>query len=271
MAARYTVTIYHNPRCTTSRKTLELLRDNGIEPTVVQYLKTPPSRAELVKMIKDAGIDVRTAVRKRESLYAELNLADASDDELLDAMAAQSDPHRAAVRRHAERHPAGPADRRGSRDSVSLRLRMRAPSRWWLFAATGCGAKAPDYQSVWSTSTDDHHPTSTEPPVPLAAYLEQRGRRPASSVAPDKLTDLTVTMPTPPGWQPVREPEFGAGHPRHRQGRHLPDRNAVGVQADRRLRRQRGHQARLCRRGAVAELQAPQRIDGQLARAFRRR
>jgi arsenate reductase len=62
------------------------LRDNGIEPTVVQYLKTPPTRAELVKMIKDAGIDVRTAVRKRESLYGELNLADASDDDLLDAM-----------------------------------------------------------------------------------------------------------------------------------------------------------------------------------------
>ena len=81
-------TIYHNPRCTTSRKTLDLLRDNGIEPEVVQYLKTPPSRAELAKMIKDAGIDVRAAVRKRESLYAELNLADASDDELLDAMAA---------------------------------------------------------------------------------------------------------------------------------------------------------------------------------------
>jgi arsenate reductase len=80
--------IYHNPRCSTSRKTLDLLRDNGIEPTVVQYLKTPPSRAELAKMIKDAGIDVRTAVRKRESLYDELGLADASDDELLDAMAA---------------------------------------------------------------------------------------------------------------------------------------------------------------------------------------
>jgi arsenate reductase (glutaredoxin) len=80
-------TIYHNPKCSTSRKTLELLRDNGIEPTVVQYLKTPPTRAELVKLIKDAGIDVRTAVRKRESLYGELNLADASDDELLDAMA----------------------------------------------------------------------------------------------------------------------------------------------------------------------------------------
>ncbi len=80
-------TIYHNPKCSTSRKTLELLRDNGIEPTIVQYLKTPPTRAELVKMIKDAGVDVRTAVRKRESLYGELKLADASDDELLDAMA----------------------------------------------------------------------------------------------------------------------------------------------------------------------------------------
>jgi arsenate reductase len=78
--------IYHNPRCSTSRKTLDLLRDNGIEPEVVQYLKTPPSRAELVKMITDAGIDVRTAVRKKESLYTELGLADASDDELLDAM-----------------------------------------------------------------------------------------------------------------------------------------------------------------------------------------
>ncbi|KAA1250868.1 arsenate reductase (glutaredoxin) [Mycobacterium simiae] len=83
-----TAVIYHNPKCSTSRKTLELLRDNGIEPTIVQYLKTPPSRDELVRMIADAGIDVRTAVRKREALYAELNLADATDDALLDAMAA---------------------------------------------------------------------------------------------------------------------------------------------------------------------------------------
>ena len=78
--------IYHNPRCSTSRKTLDLLRDNGVEPEVVQYLKTPPSRAELVKMINDAGIDVRTAVRKKEALYSEMNLAGASDEELLDAM-----------------------------------------------------------------------------------------------------------------------------------------------------------------------------------------
>ena len=79
--------IYHNPKCSTSRKTLDLLRDNGLEPDVVQYLKTPPSREELVQMIGDAGIDVRTAVRKRESLYTELGLADATDDQLLDAMA----------------------------------------------------------------------------------------------------------------------------------------------------------------------------------------
>ncbi|WP_396927199.1 arsenate reductase (glutaredoxin) [Mycolicibacterium sp.] len=81
-------TIYHNPRCSTSRKTLDLLRDNGIQPEIVEYLKTPPSRAEIAKLIADAGIDVRTAVRKRESLYTELNLAEATDDELLDAMAA---------------------------------------------------------------------------------------------------------------------------------------------------------------------------------------
>lgn len=79
-------TIYHNPRCTTSRKTLDLLRDSGFEPSIVQYLKTPPSREELIGMIRDAGIDARTAVRKREPLYAELGLADATDDELLDAM-----------------------------------------------------------------------------------------------------------------------------------------------------------------------------------------
>ncbi|OBH56306.1 arsenate reductase (glutaredoxin) [Mycobacterium colombiense] len=78
--------IFHNPRCSTSRKTLDLLRDNGFEATVVEYLKTPPTRAELGKMIRDAGIDVRTAARKRESLYEELNLADATDDQLLDAM-----------------------------------------------------------------------------------------------------------------------------------------------------------------------------------------
>jgi arsenate reductase (glutaredoxin) len=83
-----TATIFHNPKCSTSRKTLELLRDNGIEPEIVAYLKTPPSRTQLKRRTADAGINVRTAVRKRETLYAELGLAEASDDELLDAMAA---------------------------------------------------------------------------------------------------------------------------------------------------------------------------------------
>ena len=82
-----TARILHNPKCSTSRKTLDLLRENGIEPEIVLYLKNPPTRAELEQMIRDAGIDVRTAVRKREALYTELGLADASDDALLDAMA----------------------------------------------------------------------------------------------------------------------------------------------------------------------------------------
>jgi arsenate reductase len=80
--------VYHNPRCSTSRKTLELLRDNGIEPTIVEYLKSPPSRAQLAEMISAAGIGVRQAVRTGEAVYTELNLAGATDDELIDAMAA---------------------------------------------------------------------------------------------------------------------------------------------------------------------------------------
>jgi arsenate reductase (glutaredoxin) len=80
--------ILHNPKCSTSRKTLELLRHNGTEPEVVLYLKTPPTRAQLVELIADAGIEVRAAVRKREAIYTELGLAEASDEELLDAMAA---------------------------------------------------------------------------------------------------------------------------------------------------------------------------------------
>jgi arsenate reductase (glutaredoxin) len=79
--------IYHNPRCSTSRKTLELLHALGIEPEVVEYLKTPPSRAELSTMIRAAGIEVRAAVRNREALYAQLELDDATEDQLLDAMA----------------------------------------------------------------------------------------------------------------------------------------------------------------------------------------
>jgi len=84
------VTIYHNPQCGTSRNTLALIRNAGIEPTVIEYLKTPPSREVLAKMIADAGLAVREAIREKGTPYAELGLDDPSlsDDQLLDAMLA---------------------------------------------------------------------------------------------------------------------------------------------------------------------------------------
>ncbi|WP_421611970.1 arsenate reductase (glutaredoxin) [Agrobacterium tumefaciens] len=82
------VTIYHNPACGTSRNTLELIQHAGIQPTVIEYLKTPPSREQLSKMISDAGLSVRAAIREKGTPYAELGLdnPDVSDDQLLDAM-----------------------------------------------------------------------------------------------------------------------------------------------------------------------------------------
>ncbi|MBN9053637.1 MULTISPECIES: arsenate reductase (glutaredoxin) [Shinella] len=82
------VTIYHNPACGTSRNTLELIQHAGIEPTVIEYLKTPPSREQLAKMISDAGLTVRGAIREKGTPYAELGLdnTELSDDQLLDAM-----------------------------------------------------------------------------------------------------------------------------------------------------------------------------------------
>jgi arsenate reductase len=82
------VAIYHNPACGTSRNTVEMIRNAGIEPTVIEYLKTPPSRDELVKMIADAGLTVRGAIREKGTPYAELGLDNPalSDDQLLDAM-----------------------------------------------------------------------------------------------------------------------------------------------------------------------------------------
>ena len=83
------VTIYHNPLCGTSRKTLEILRENGAEPKVIEYLKTPPSRDELKRLYDRAGISARaTDLRAKEPLAQELGLnrPDVSDDEILDAM-----------------------------------------------------------------------------------------------------------------------------------------------------------------------------------------
>ena len=82
------VTIYHNPLCGTSRKTLEIIRENGFEPTVVEYLKAPPTRAELKSLYEEAGISPRDGLRAKEALAENLGLnrPDVSDDEILDAM-----------------------------------------------------------------------------------------------------------------------------------------------------------------------------------------
>lgn len=83
-----TITIYHNPSCGTSRNTLALIRNAGIDPTVIEYLQTPPSREILSGLIKHAGLSVRQALREKESIYKELGLdkATLTDDQLLDAM-----------------------------------------------------------------------------------------------------------------------------------------------------------------------------------------
>lgn len=69
-------TIYHNPKCSTSRKVLDMLRDGGVETTVVEYLKAPPARAELERMIAAIGKGVRGVLRKRGTPYEELGLDD---------------------------------------------------------------------------------------------------------------------------------------------------------------------------------------------------
>ena len=82
------ITIYHNPACGTSRNTLELIRNSGVEPTVVHYLETPPSRETLVALIGAMGMPVRDLLRKNVPPYEALGLAEErfSDDELIDAM-----------------------------------------------------------------------------------------------------------------------------------------------------------------------------------------
>ncbi|MFW0784574.1 arsenate reductase (glutaredoxin) [Gordonia sp. CPCC 206044] len=81
-------TIYHNPKCSTSRKALDKLREAGVEPDIVKYVNEPYTREQLTTMISDAGLTVREAARKREALYKELDLDARSDDELLTEMVA---------------------------------------------------------------------------------------------------------------------------------------------------------------------------------------
>jgi arsenate reductase (glutaredoxin) len=84
------ITIYHNPACGTSRNVLGLSRDSGTEPVVIQYLKTPPSRTELISLIGRMGMRVRDVLRRKGTHYDALNLDDPAltDDQLIDAMTA---------------------------------------------------------------------------------------------------------------------------------------------------------------------------------------
>ena len=84
------VTIYHNPDCGTSRNTLALIRNAGIEPVVIEYLRHPPDRQRLAEMISAAGLSVRQALREKGTPYTELGLDDPvlGDEQLLDAMMA---------------------------------------------------------------------------------------------------------------------------------------------------------------------------------------
>jgi len=83
-----TISIYHNPRCSKSRQTLELLRSRGVEPSVIEYLKFPPSEAELIKVISALGLSPRELLRKGENAYKELGLdqPNVTDDVLIKAM-----------------------------------------------------------------------------------------------------------------------------------------------------------------------------------------
>ena len=83
-----THTLYHNPRCGKSRQTLELLRERGIEPAIVEYLKTPPDAAELRRILGLLGLTPRQLLRKREAAEAGLDDATLSDDELIAGMVA---------------------------------------------------------------------------------------------------------------------------------------------------------------------------------------
>jgi arsenate reductase (glutaredoxin) len=90
MPEAFDVVVYHNPACGTSRNTLAMIRNAGIEPHVIEYLKTPPNRTLIKQMVTRAGISVRDVLREKGTPYAELGLADPAltDEQLLDAIEA---------------------------------------------------------------------------------------------------------------------------------------------------------------------------------------
>jgi arsenate reductase len=84
------ITIYHNPECGTSRNTLAMIRKSGVDPIVIEYLKTPPARERLIELIEKMRMPVRSLLREKGTPYAELGLADSkwSDNDLIDFMLA---------------------------------------------------------------------------------------------------------------------------------------------------------------------------------------
>jgi len=82
------VTIYHNSKCSNSRRCLEIIRDEGYEPTIIEYLRHPPSAASLENLVGQMGVSVRVIIRTKEAEYRELGLENSSDAQLLKAVAA---------------------------------------------------------------------------------------------------------------------------------------------------------------------------------------
>jgi len=202
---------------------------------VVQYLKNPPSRAQLGQDDQDAGTMVRSAVRTREAAYDELNLAAAGDDGLLDAMAELPILIAAAVLVPPRAPRARPIDA-VSRDFCEVETCAAAVA---LVGArpNGCGSETPDYHSVWSTSI-------TPPPIHPPTRRQCRSPSPrgrgvtGESIALDKLT-ISGHDAAPKGWQqyPSRTRAGNAVTPM----RHLPHRDAGGVELTGDFERQRGH------------------------------
>ena len=113
------VTIYHNPACGTSRNTLAMIRQSGVEPNVIEYVKTPPARETLKQLIAAMGVPVRAILREKGTPYKELGLADPkwTDDDLLDFMMAHPDSDQPSDRSNGKGHALMP----------SLRGRCRSP------------------------------------------------------------------------------------------------------------------------------------------------
>ncbi len=131
-----TVTIYHNPKCGTSRAVLAMLRERGETPVVIEYLKTPPSREKLKQLIAAMAIPVRSLLRRKEAPYAALGLGDPkrTEDEILDAMVAKPDPDRAPDRRCSEGRPALQAKREAERNHAATESAGVRRRTWRLFS-----------------------------------------------------------------------------------------------------------------------------------------